>query len=253
MEALRLSITTIIARKTVFIWIALLLVGSLVFPLLIPWEEKPSLLEPARAQTAWSLAWLFILGWGLYQAATFGDQWASKGLLEYFRSMGVSRFGRLLQLWAGCLAFCLAFLAIALLVSLATAMPHSRSEAGMWILTNLQYAWLFALAMSPLVMLAIALGTRLNATAAYCITAGLAIYGLFAIAYLDFFLSQSGNPFFDLVFLLSPHYHLADLTDRLVFKMGALDAATFVQTTLYLAGLGSVTTAASCLLYRECK
>ena len=112
--------------------------------------------------------------------------------------------------------------------------------------------WL-ALAMGPLLLFATALGTRLNATAAYCITVGLAIYGLFGIAYLDFFLSQSGNPFFDLIFVVSPHYHLADLTDRLVFKMGALDFVAFATTSAYLAGLGCIVATASYFIYRDRK
>lgn len=253
MEAFRLGISTILARKTIFIWILLLIVGSQIFPWLTPWEEKPSLLEPARAQTAWAIAWLFVLGWGLSQAAAFGDQWASKGILEYLRCQSQRRFSRLFQLWGTCLAACSIFVLLTFLISIATALPQSRAEAGMWIATNLQYAWLFLLAMGPLFLLAIALGTRFNATAAYTLSLGIALYGLIAIGYLDLFLAEGDNWFLDLVYLLSPHYHLADLTDRLVFKMGALESAAFLQTSCYLLGVGCVVTGTSCLLYREQK
>jgi len=100
---------------------------------------------------------------------------------------------------------------------------------------------------------AIALGTRLNATAAYVITGAIAVYGLFGIGYLDFFLSQSGQPFFDFLYLISPHFHLADLTNRLTFKLGALDATSFAHSAIYLAGLGLVLTGFACVLYREKK
>lgn len=253
MEALKLSIATVLARKTYFIWIAFLLMGTLFLPYLTPWEEKPSLLQPARAQTAWAIAWLFVLGWGFYQAASFGDKWAADGILDFLRTTTKLRITRLAQLWSGSLIFFAGFLVLAISLSVFTAMPKATSEAWMWIATNLQYAWLFALAMGPLLLFATALGTRLNATAAYCITAGLAVYGLFGIAYLDFFLSQSGNAFIDFLFVISPHYHLADLTDRLVFKMGALDFATFMKTSAYLAGLGCIITGASYCLYRDRK
>ncbi len=93
----------------------------------------------------------------------------------------------------------------------------------------------------------------MNATAAYVITAGVAIYGLFGIGYLDFFLSQTGSPFFDLLFIISPHYHLSDLTSRLVFKLGEIEAGSFINISLYLLGLGLLTSAAACSLFREKK
>lgn len=253
MEAFRLGLSTILARKTVFVWVVLLLVGSQVFPWLTPWEEKPSLLEPARAQTAWVLTWLFVLGWGLGQAASFGDQWASRGVLEYLRCLGKGRYARLFQVWASCCAVCLGFVGLAWAVSVITALPGDRAEAGMWLATNLQYGWLLMLAMAPLLLLAISLGTRLSATAAYCISAGIGVYGLVAIGYLDLFIGDSGSGFLRFLYLVSPHYHLADLTDRLVFKMGALEFAPFLQTSLYLTGVGCVLTGISCLLYRDRK
>lgn len=223
------------------------------FPWLTPWEEKPSLVEPARAQTAWIIAWLFALSWGISQAASFGDQWSSKGVLEYLSCLGKSRLGRLLQLWGSLLAACSACVALAVLISVTTALPHARAEAGMWVATNLQYAWLFMLVMGPLLLLATALGTRLSATAAYCLVAGMAFYGLVAIGYLDLFVAKGGNPLIQFVYLISPHYHLADLSERLVFKMGALEFVPFLQITTYLLGIGCLVAGAGCLLYRERK
>ncbi len=123
----------------------------------------------------------------------------------------------------------------------------------MWVATNFQYAWLFLLVIAPLSMLAIALGTRLNATAAYVLTGVIAIYGLFGVGYLDFFLSQSGQPILNFLYVISPHYHLADLTNRLVFKLGALDGASFMKSTVYLAGVGMLLVGLACSLYREKK
>jgi len=85
------------------------------------------------------------------------------------------------------------------------------------------------------------------------ITAGIAVYGLHGIGYLDFFLSQSGNPVMDLFYVVSPHYHLADLTNRLVFHMGPLEGSAFARIVAYFIGLGVVIVGVGVLLYKEKK
>lgn len=253
MSLFKLTLTTIITRKTFLIFAVLFAIFPLVLPMVTPWEEKPQLLEPARAQTAWSMLWILALGWLLYQAASFGDRWASRGVLEYLKTMGSGRLSQLLQIWLSCLTPFLGFVAAVIGICLVFAMPSNPEEGKMWVATNFQYAFLFLLVVGPLALVAIALGTRLNATAAYVITGAVALYGLFGIGYLDFFLSQSGQPVLDLLYIISPHYHLADLTSRLVFKLGALDSSTFVSSAVYLGGVGLVLVAIACGLFREKK
>ncbi|MCB1230052.1 MAG: hypothetical protein KDN19_07295 [Verrucomicrobiae bacterium] len=253
MNLYKLTLTTIITRKTFIIFAILFLVLPLLLPQVTPWEEKPQLLEPARAQTAWSMLWLLALGWLFFQAASFGDRWASRGVLEYVKTLGTGRLSQLLQIWLSCMTPFIGFLVGVVAISLLFAMPSNSEEARMWVATNLQYAWLFLLVIAPLSLVAIALGTRINATAAYVLTGIFAIYGLFGIGYLDFFLSQSGQPMLDFLYVISPHYHLADLTNRLVFKLGALETAVFLKSTLYLAGLGLILVGLACSLYREKK
>ena len=55
----------------------------------------------------------------------------------------------------------------------------------------------------------------------------------------------------DLIYTISPHYHLADLTERLVFKMGALTASSFAGISTYLAGISLVIGTAAFFAYRE--
>jgi hypothetical protein len=253
MSLYKLTLATILTRKTFIVFAVLFLVLPALLPMITPWEQKPQLIEPARAQAAWGLLWLVALGWLFYQAAAFGDRWASHGVLEYFKTLGMSRLKQISQIWLSVLTLFGGFVAMVIVICLLFAMPADSGEAKMWILTNLQYAWLFLLVVAPLALLAIALGTRLDATAAYVITAGVAIYGLFGIGYLDFFLSQTGSPFFDMLFIISPHYHLSDLTSRLVYKLGEINAASFINISIYLLGLGLLTTAIACGLYREKK
>jgi hypothetical protein len=253
MSLYKLTLSTILTRKTFIVFAVLFLVLPALLPLITPWEQKPQLIEPARAQAAWGLLWLVALGWLFYQAAAFGDRWASHGVLEYFKTLGMSRLKQISQIWLSVLTLFAGFVAMVIVICLLFAMPGDSGEAKMWILTNLQYAWLFLLVVAPLALLAIALGTRLDATAAYVITAGVAVYGLFGIGYLDFFLSQTGSPFFDMLFIISPHYHLSDLTSRLVYKLGEMNATSFINISIYLLGLGLLTTAIACGLYREKK
>jgi len=253
MSLYKLTLTTILTRKTFIVFAVLFLVLPALLPLVTPWEQKPQLIEPARAQAAWGLLWLVALGWLFYQAAAFGHHWASQGVLEYFKSLGMSRLKQISQIWLSVITLFAGFVGMVVAICLLFAMPGDSDEAKMWVATNLQYAWLFLLVVSPLALLAIALGTRLNATAAYVITAGVAVYGLFGIGYLDFFLSQTGHPFFDLLYIISPHYHLSDLTSRLVYKLGEIGTISFINISLYLIGLGLLTTAIACGLYREKK
>ncbi|MGB3118303.1 MAG: hypothetical protein WBE58_05765, partial [Verrucomicrobiales bacterium] len=88
MSLFRLSFTTLLARKTFAVFVVLLLVAPVMLPLITPHEMRPSLLEPARAQTAWMVLWVVALGWVFFQGASLGDRWASHGVLEYLRTLG---------------------------------------------------------------------------------------------------------------------------------------------------------------------
>ncbi len=253
MELYRLTLASILTRKTFAIFAVLLLALPFTLPLMTPWESKPTLLEPARAQTAWTLLWISAIGWLLFQGATIGDRWASHGILEYFKTLGVSRWRQLAQLWLSCFTVFAGLVAIAFAISTFTAMPGDALEARHWVITNLQYLLLFLLVVTPLLALSISLGTRFNGAAAYAVTIGLALYGLFGIGYLEIFLADNDNPVLNLLYLLSPHYHLADLSSRLVFKLGAVPFAELARIAAYLGGLGLVTAGLSYQCFREGK
>ncbi|HRQ88349.1 MAG TPA: hypothetical protein PLA50_06100 [Bacteroidia bacterium] len=253
MELYRLTLASILTRKTFAIFAALLLALPFVLPYMTPWESKPSLLEPARAQAAWVLLWLSAVGWLLFQGATIGDRCASQGLLEYFKTLGVSRWRQLGQLWLSCFTVFGGMMFITFAISTFTAMPGDPEEAHQWLVTNVQYLLLFFLVVAPLLVLSISLGTRFNGAAAYAVTIGLALYGLFGIGYLEVFLADNDNPLLNLIYLVSPHYHLSDLTSRLVFKLGAVPWPETARISAYLGGLALVTVGLAFQLYREGK
>ncbi|MEM9284177.1 MAG: hypothetical protein AAGA96_20355 [Verrucomicrobiota bacterium] len=253
MELFKLTLVSIVTRKSFGIFAVLLLVLPFVLPLMTPWETKPSLIEPARAQTAWGLLWISALGWLLFQGATIGDRWSSHGILEYFKTLGVSKHRQLCQLFLSCFSIFGGFILIAFLISAFTTLPSDPIEARLWMATNLQYLLLFLLVIAPLLILSIALGTRISGAAAYAATLGLALYGLFGIGQLEVFLADNQNPLLNFVYLVSPHYHLSDLTSRLVFKLGSVPANELGQIAAYLGGVAILTIGISYPLYREGK
>lgn len=253
MELYRLTLISILNRKTFAIFALLLIALPFALPLMTPWESKPSLLEPARAQMAWMLLWTTAIGWLLFQGATIGDRWSSHGILEYFKTLGVNRRKQMLQIWLSCFTVFAGMILITFLVSTFTAMPGDAAEARHWLVTNFQYAILFCLVVAPLLVLSISLGTRFNAAAAYAITIGLALYGLFGISYLEVFLADNKNVVLNFIYLVSPHYHLSDLTSRLVFKLGSVPWSEMGRIAGYLGGLALVMTGISYQLFREGK
>lgn len=253
MELYKLTLVSILNRKTFAIFAFLLVALPFVLPYVTPWESKPSLLEPARAQMAWVLLWATAISWLLFQGATIGDRWSSHGILEYFKTLGVSRRQQMLQIWLSCFTVFAGMILITFVISTFTAMPGDPLEARQWLITNFQYVLLFTLVVAPLLTLAISLGTRFNGAAAYALTIGIALYGLFGISFLEVFLADNKNAFLNLIYLISPHYHLSDLTSRLVFKLGSVPWGELGRIAGYLGGLALLMTGLSYQLYREGK
>ena len=194
MKLYLLSLNTIVCKKTIFVFATLLLVLPWLLPHLTPWEEKPSLLQPARAQTAWALLWVCGFAWLLYQGATLGNQHFRNGILQYFKTTGMGRGRQLLQITAGCLTGFLLLVLITLGVSLFGAMPADPYEAKHWLILNFQYAFLFGGVIVPLLLLAVSLGTRINSVVAFLVSSGIGLYGLAGLTYLDFSWRRAAIP-----------------------------------------------------------
>ncbi len=251
MKIFKLCLYTIICRKTFLIFAALMVFLSLLLPQLTPWEEKANLVEPARAQTAWTLLWLSAIVWLLLQGASLADSYSRSGVFRYLRTGFLGKIFALTQICASCLTVFVIFALIALGVSFLGAMPGDQYEASQWVVLNFQYLVCLFLTVIPLLIVAVSLGTRLNAIVAYLIPAGLAFYGLVGITYLEFFMENTSNELLAIIYMISPHYHFADLTDRLVFKMGALPLSTFANVCMYLVGVGFILISISVPLFQE--
>jgi len=249
MQLYRLTLATIIQRK---VWVVALL-WLIALPLVLPnimTYQNISLVQPARAQAAWVSLWGIAITWILFQAARFGDETARSGLGAYFLSVGKSNTKQLFQIWAACMSFLLPLVVLTIAVCLFGAMPDNAAQAEMWLLLNSQYALLFLLVIAPLLLLAIALGSRMGGSVGYIVPVALVLYGLYGVGHLASIANTANGPVLNWMYVFSPHYHLADLTERLVFKQGSMVGSEFFQIVGYFVGIGSVTAVFSSLYFR---
>lgn len=250
MRLFRLIFSTIFHRKA---WvICVLAVSALPFflPLISSATEKPLLIQPARVQAAWGSLWFCCLFWGLFTAAKEGETNTKSGLGEYFQTTGVKAGRQLFEIWLAIFCFIAPLVLITAAICQFAATPHDPAERAMWWLLNLQYSGLFLLVMGPLLALSIALASRFGGITGFAVTIGLTVYGLYGVGYLDNMLKLEANPILHGVWVFSPHYHFADLTQRLYLKSGALRPVDFGNMVIYFTGILIVYAAISRLCFR---
>lgn len=250
MQLYRLTLATIIQRKVWFLALSCAGLLPLVLPYMTPYEGNPTLIEPARAQAAWGCLWTITLLWVFFQAARFGEDNSRSGLGAYFLSRGISHMRQLMQIWLACLSFVLPLAGLCLAVCFLGAMPGDDAQAAQWVSLNLQYLTLYLLSILPLVLLAVAVGSRVGGTVGFLLPLSLLLYGVYGVGYMEMLADSRESAILDWLYVFSPHYHLADLTWRLVFKLGAMETREFFVNASYLAGMGMVWTAMSIWTFR---
>jgi hypothetical protein len=226
-------------------WLLLLGLPVIVLlaPKLTPWQENPQILQPAWAQAAWMYAWLALFTWLPFQGAVLGHRLRHEGLLEHLRAGGRGAANLCLQLTSAVLVWMVVVSLMAFLVCVPFCLPRNPEQAKLWIISTSQYWALYVVVGAPLVVLAVALGTRTAEILAFMIPVSLLFLGLFGAVWLAPMLGGSEAPALKTLWLATPHYHLADLTPRLVFKMGPLPTADF------LAALGILTLQGAALCF----
>lgn len=250
MRLFKLTLSTIFRRKSWAICALLVLVFPFVLPYLSSSTENPVLFKPALAQAAWSLAWLCAIFWGLFAASTLGEKNARSGTGEYFQSTGISPGRQLVEIWAAVSIFVAPLGLGAALVCILAASPALADERSMWIATNLQYSILFALVVLPLIALACSIASRFGGLTGFILSAGLCSYGLYGVGYMKMLLDLGSNPIAKWLWTVSPHYHLADPTERLRYKLGAIEWGQFPLLLAYFAGILLLYVAISRMIFR---
>lgn len=250
MRLFRLTLATIFQRKAWAICAFAVLVLPFALPMVSSATEKPILVQPARILAAWNTLWICTLVWGLFTAAREGENNAKSGIGEYFQTNGLSATRQLLEIWLAVFTFIVPLTLIATAICLFAAAPADPAELSMWWVLNAQYAALFLLVVAPLLALATAIASRFGGIAGFAVTFFLTIYGLYGVGYLDNMLKLEANPVLRGLWSVSPHYRLADLTQRLYFKTGALPTEAFGMMLVYFAGILAVYTGISRLCFR---
>ncbi|MCX6880022.1 MAG: hypothetical protein NTW21_40405 [Verrucomicrobia bacterium] len=250
MRLFQLTLATIFQRKAWVLCVLAVCILPFALPLLSSATEKPLLVQPARVLAAWNTLWICTLLWGFFTAARQGEDNAKSGIGEYFLTTGVSATRQLFEIWLAVFC-CIAPMTLATVaICQFGASPADPAERSMWWLLNLQYASLFLLVIAPLLALATALASRFGSIVGFAVALGLTLYGLWGVGYLDNMLKLEENPILHGLWLYSPQYRFADLTQRLYFKSGALPSAAFWTMILYFGGILAVYTGLSRLCFR---
>lgn len=239
--AMRGSCWLVVAGALVFVWVA---------PMLTPWQENPQILQPARAQAAWLYAWLALFAWLPFQAAALGQRLQSTGVLEFQRARGFRPWSLWLQIGGSIAVWMLVVALIAAIVCVSVCLPKNPDEARLWLGLVLQYAALYAMVGGPLLLLGVAIGTRAGEVIAFLVPAFLLFVGLFGASWVEPMLAGSSSLIHRTIWLILPHYHLADLTPRLVFKMGPLAPGDFMGSLTCLALQGTTICLSGLCIFR---
>lgn len=250
MRLFRLTLATIFQRKAWAICAFSVIALPFVLPLISSATEKPLLVQPARILAAWNTLWICSLVWGLFTAAREGETNAKSGLGEYFLTTGVSATRQLFEIWLAVFCFVAPLAVITALICQFAAAPADPVERSMWWVLNAQYAALFLLVIAPLLALATALASRFGGITGFSVTLLITLYGLYGVGYLDQMLKLEANPVLRSLWMFSPHYRFADLTQRLYYKTGALPSGAFWTMMLYFAGILAVYAGVSRLCFR---
>jgi hypothetical protein len=181
-----------------------------------------------------SLAFYFI-----FQAASLGRSLSSWGLLEHAAAAQHPLRRAVLPV--------LAAVGLWLNLALAAALglcwllrPSQAIESSLWLPLLLQQALLFEIVAMGLLGLAAALGTRFSAAVACFVSLAVLFCGWALGPWMEAWcLQQLPSSLGGLAATLLPRQDLADLLPRMVFKLGPLPAATFLQVSAIL-GLQSL-------------
>ncbi len=250
MRLFRLTFATILQRKAWAICAFAVSVLPFALPLISSATEKPILVQPARILAAWGTLWVCSLFWGLFTAAREGETNAKTGVGEYFQTTGLSPTRQLFEIWLAVFCFIAPLVLITAAICQFAAAPTDPIERVMWWTLNLQYSALFLLVMAPLLALATALASRFGGITGFTVTLLITLYGLYGVGYLESMLKLEANPILRSLWTFSPHYSFADLTQRLLFKTGALPSGAFWNMTLYFSGILAVYVGLSRLCFR---
>ncbi|WP_018970728.1 hypothetical protein [Rubritalea marina] len=245
----KLSWVSLVYEKLVFLVVLLAVCLPFVMAELTHYQVDNAILEPARAQVAWQFAWLASFLWLTYEAAKLGSGHVMRGMGVYFKSKGVHQGEQLCALWLAPFIICVVLAMCAFAVSLLGAIPSDVQEARHWKLLGVQHLAFIIVVVSPLLMLAVSLGSRFGLTVGYVFTAALSFVGFYGVSIIETIVRFNDSFSLDLLYVILPHYYLGDLTHRFIHKQGALSLEEFFVVFEYLSGWAIVVSMVATVLF----
>jgi len=238
-------------RRACLLYVLFLPVFAWVLPWLTPWEENPPVLQPARAQAVCLYLWGGLLAFFPFQAAVLGRRLHTEGLLEHWRAGGRSPVRLALELAAAVWVWVVVAVGVGMLICGLFCAPAHAVEAALWRVLVVQQGVLFLVVSGPLVLLAGSIGAAVSDLAGTVVAAGLLALGLFGLDWLQPLLAPGpgGGPV-SWIWAALPHYQLADLTPRLIFKLGPLPGSVFMGVAAALGMQGGALILVSLCLFR---
>ena len=95
-----------------------------------------------------------------------------------------------------------------------------------------------------------AVASRFGSITGFLTSGTLAIYGLYGVGYLKLLANLESNALLKWIWETSPHYHFADPTERLRYKLGAIAWDKFPLLLAYFGGIMLVHALISRLVFR---
>ena len=242
-ELFKFSFMTVVHQKLVFIVMLLLGIVPFIAAQMTNADVEPELMSAARSQALWQICWLVQMLWLLYQSASLVGGHVQSGMAAYFKSRGLSASSQVAVMWGVVMLFALVFTVWTTLATIVFAMPEGELVAKHWVLLSVQQMVLMLLVVSAWVMLTVAISSRFGVVVGYLASLALVLSGFYGVVMVGKVALLQDSPLLDMLYIITPHYYLADLTHRFIHGQGAMPISGFLSVFEYLAGWLLVTAA----------
>lgn len=222
----RLIVREFITAKTWAAMFVLQLLGLIFAPNLAPVSDIPGIVQPARAQAVWYIAWALGIVWLPAAAAAATNKHTRNGLRLFFGSQGISHTRYFAALSTAYL--CFAGGVFALTVSFVAAFAYRSGPWFEWAVLNGQAASLAWLATSCGILIAITVSSHFASALGVICGSGFSAFGMFGV----FGLERLRSGWF---WQVAPHLDVADQMQRIIFNFGPLPFGKFLVVFGYLA------------------
>ena len=230
---------TIIDSRTLYIIIGALILLPWGMIIVTPTQEEKTLYQPALAQGAWqTLQWLNTL-FLVSTFASLGQHARKGGIYDFLVARNITK--KEIIIGISTLGFLLSTVlaAIPAITCMLGAIPSTKELKTEWILLQLQSFSLYIVLGTMLSMLAFALAQRFSNLITTILLMAMFYYGMHGLNYVDMIrrnslIDPTLGIMFETIWALSPHFHLTDVNQRMIFRLGEMPVKSYFATITYM-------------------